>query len=104
MLWDAPPDEDLLPPPDRRDRCLIFDGLITFSDVIDDCEENFDDDDGIVVALELSTNRSSSRPAMVYINSCRLCIRAYSPLQSGRRWQVLLCPWATLQGLEATTS
>ena len=70
LLWDAPPDdEDLLPlPPDRRDRCLIFDGLITFSDVIDDCEENFDDDEGILVALELSTNRSRSKPlVMVYI-------------------------------------
>jgi len=63
ILWDAPPDEDLLPlPPDRRDRCLIFDGLITFSDVID----------GILVALEfLPTNRSSSKPlAMVYTEHC----------------------------------
>ena len=70
LLWDDPPGEDLLPPPDRRDRCLILDGLITFSDVIDDCEEYFDDDEAILlVALDLSTNRSSSKPLamLVYI-------------------------------------
>ena len=70
-LLIAPPDDEdlLLAPPDRRDRCLILDGLITFSDVIDDCEEYFDDDDGIlVVALELSTKRSSSKPLdMLYV-------------------------------------